>query len=386
MASTTRPARSGVPVWWGLVSDDPLPWLLRAEDPAARWVLLTGLLDVDPGSAVVRAVHQEVVGHAATRQLVERLPEWTAGDRLSGHNSPAFAPNLLDLLADMGVGAGDFEEVERLLDDMVTHQEDSGRFPSYAALRGGEQPVWGALLCDSHAILEVLVRFGRGDDDRVRAGLARMAADLTDTAQGRAWPCLPHSTGGWRGPGRKGDFCPMVTVQALRTFARLDPTARPDGLLDVARVALRAWRVRGSEKPYMFGHGRQFKTVKWPSTWYGAYALLDALGRYPELWRDDPAGEDAQALAELAACLVAYNVSVDGTVTPRSTYRGFEGHSFGQKKLPSPLATALLGTVVHRLDDLAPLAAKVDVLALGSSKGGTGAVMPPAVHAGGTAD
>lgn len=377
MASRTRPDERTVPVWWGRVSTDPLPWLLRTDDPAARWVTLTGLLDVDPDEPAARTAHRTVVDHPRTRQLVARLPDWTAGDKLSGHNSPVFAPNLLNLLADMGVAAGDFEEVERLLDDMVIHQEDSGRFPSYAAIRGSEAPVWGALLCDSHAILEVLVRYGRGDDDRVRAGLARMAADLADTAQGRAWPCIPHSASGWRGPGRKGDFCPMVTLQALRTFARLQPSQRPDGLLDAARVALRAWRVRGSEKPYMFGHGRQFKTVKWPSTWYGAYAVLDALGRYPEMWRAAPSGEDARALAELAACLLAYNVSADGTVTPRSTYRGFEEYSIGQKKQPSALAAALLGTVLHRLDDLAPLAAEVDVLGLGSSKGGTGSVVPP---------
>jgi hypothetical protein len=51
----------------------------------------------------------------------------------------------------------------------------------------------------------------------------------------------------------------------------------------VARATLRAWPVRGSEQPYMFGHGKSFKTVKWPVTWYGAYAVLDALGHYPAL-------------------------------------------------------------------------------------------------------
>ncbi|MGZ5371316.1 MAG: hypothetical protein ACXWDE_05915 [Aeromicrobium sp.] len=55
--------------------------------------------------------------------------------------------------------------------------------------------------------------------------------------------------------------------------------------------------------------------------WYG---VPSALGRHPGLWRGvdaDPA--DARALAELAASLVAYNVSPNGRVTPRSTYRGF---------------------------------------------------------------
>lgn len=372
------PAHGGIGSWRLLVGDDPIPWLLDAGEPAARWVTLTRILGRDFGDPAVQDAHRDVVADRGTRELVARLPDWTSGERLSGHSSPSFAPNLLNLLADMGVRAGDFAEVERLLDAMLVHQEPTGRFPSYAAVPGSEQPVWGALLCDSHAVLEVLVRFGRGQDARVRTGLERMAADITSTAQGRAWPCLPHSASGWRGPGRKDDFCPMVTLQALRVLAWLAPDQQPGGLLDAARVALGAWRARATEKPYMFGHGRQFKTVKWPTTWYGAYAMLDALGSYPQLWRGphhQPA--DARALAELAACLVAYNISADGTVTPRSTYRGFERWSFGQKKHSSPFATALLLAVLHRIDDLAPAAATVDVRALASSKGGIGTAVPP---------
>jgi hypothetical protein len=82
---------------------------------------------------------------------------------------------------------------------------------------------------------------------------------------------------GLRRPGRKSDFCPIGTLQALRTFARLPPTDQPEGLLGVARVSLRAWRMRGSEKPYQFGHSRTFKIIKWPATWYGAYVLLDTM-------------------------------------------------------------------------------------------------------------
>ena len=368
-----------MPAWRRLLGGDPVPWLLGCDEPAARWVTLTAVLDRAPTDPDVLEARGNVVADPHIRELVEHLPDWAAGVRLSGHESPAFAPNVLNLLADMGVGTGDFDRIEALLDAMLAHQEPSGRFPSYGVVPGGSEPVWGSLLCDSHPILEVLVRFGRLRDPRVRSGLARMASDLTATAQGRAWPCLPHSVSGWRGPGRKGDFCPMVTLQALRTLARLPAEDRPEGLLDVARVSLRAWRLRGAEKPYQFGHGRQFKIIKWPPTWYGAYALLDTVGRYPQLWRGpnaDPA--DVRSVAELAACLVAYNVSPDGAVTPHSTYRGFEAFSFGQKKQTSALATAHLLAVLHRLDDLVPAAAAVDVAALASSKGGRGTAVPPA--------
>jgi hypothetical protein len=364
--------------WAPLLGADPVPWLLDSDEPAARWSTLTGVLGRPADDPAVVAAHAAVLDDPGTAALLDRLPEWESGEPLSGHESPRFAPNLLNLLADMGLAAGDAPAVEQLLDRMLAHQEDSGRLPSYGAIGRSGVPVWGSLLCDSHAIIEVQVRFGRADDPRVRRALARMADDVTDTAQGPAWPCLPHSTTGWRGPGRRGDFCPMVTVQALRTFGLLPPADRPPAVLASARVALRAWRVRDAEKPYMFGHGRQFKTGKWPPTWYGALTLLDGLAAYPALWRaDDADGADRRALAELLACVVAYGVGTGGTVTARSTFRGFEEWSFGQKKAASPFATARVLTTLSRFDDLAGDAAGVDVTALGSSKGGRGVAMPP---------
>jgi hypothetical protein len=357
---------------------DARPWLLAGDEPAARWVTLTGVLDRPAGDPEVVAAHRAVVADPGVRALLDRLPDWTVAATFGGHDSPAFAPNLLGLLFDHGVAAGDDPRIGRLLDQMLDRQDADGRFPSYGARRGGEPPVWGALLCDSHPVLEVLLRAGRGGHPAVRAGRRRLADDLTRTSQGPAWPCRPHPVTGFRGPGRRDDFCPQVTLAGLRILAA-GPPPRGTDPLPVARVALRAWRARATEKPYMFGHGRAFKTVKWPPTWYGAYAVLDTLGRYPALWRGpgaDPA--DRTALAELIACLVRYNLSPDGTVTPRSTFRGFGSSSFGQKRMPSGFATARLLAVLHRLVDLAGPAAAVDVAALASSKGGRGTALPPA--------
>jgi hypothetical protein len=61
-----------------------------------------------------------------------------------------------------------------------------------------------------------LVRYGHGTDPRVVAGLERMLDDVTDTGQGRAWQCRADGVSGFRGPGRKSDCCPQVTVEALR--------------------------------------------------------------------------------------------------------------------------------------------------------------------------
>ena len=366
--------------WVALLGADRRAWLLASDEPAARWVALTELLDRPADDPSVAAARSAVLADPGTGDLIGRLPDWEADNHLSGHESPAFAPNLLGLLADMGVRSGDDPRIDRLLDIMLEHQGEEGRFWSFGSSRMSREPVWGALLCDTHAITEVLVRYGRAGDPRTRRALDRMVADMAAdraaTRQGPAWPCVPWQ--GFRGPGRKDEACLQVTIEALRTFARPREADRPPGLLDAARTGLRAWRVRGEERPYMFGHGVAFKTIKWPPFWYGILTVLDALGRYPALWRGpDARPEDRDALAELVACLVAYNVAADGTVTPRSCYRGFEAYSFGQKKLPSPYATARVLAVLCRFDDLAAEARDVDVLALSSSKGGTGRPQPP---------
>ena len=376
MQAEADAVRSGWP-WSGRIGD-PRAWVLDSDEPAARWALLTGVYDLPASDERVLAARRDMRDDPATAALVGQLHDWAGGEPFSGHNSPAFAPNLLNLLADMGLQRGDAPRVDETLEGMIAHQDEEGRFQSFAPVQRGDNPVWGALLCDSHAIIEVLVRFGDQEDPRVRAGLARMGRDLTSTSQGLAWPCRRDPVTGFRGPGRKDDFCPQVTLEALRTFARLPESERPQELLDVARVSLSAWRARGEQKPYMFGHGRSFKAGKWPPTWYSALTLLDALGRYPALWRGDGAEpEDRLALVELVACLVAYSMNTEGQVVPQSIFRGFAEHSFGQKSQPSPFATARVLTVLHRLDDLAEEAGAVDVTGLASSKGGTGHPVAP---------
>ncbi len=358
-------------------------WLLASDEPWTRWLTLTALLDRGPDDPDVVAAHHAVVTDPRTRGLIARLPDWEAPSQASGHDSPAFTPNLLALLADMGLVRGDAAAVDALIEVMLAHQQEDGRFASFAAGPGTATPQWGSLLCDAHAIVDVLIRFGRGDDPRVAAALDRVVSDLSVTAQGAGWTCIPSI--GFRGPGRVGDLCPQVTIEAVRALGHgVDDSAaaraaeRRRIAIAAGRTVLALWRERGTVKPYMFGHGFTFKTVKWPPFWYSVLSVLDALSLYPEIWTGSEAQEeDRRSLAELAACLLAYNLDDSGCVTPRSCYRGFEGFSFGQRKEPSPFATAVVAVVLRRLADLAGEIRGVDVATLGSSRGGTGRARPP---------
>lgn len=330
--------------WLDLLPADPRPALLESDEPSARFVTLTRVLGTSETAAEAKVARAAVVADPGIRALVDRLPTWNLGLSFGGHNSPAFPPNVLRLLHLLGVRAGDFPSIERILDRMLKHQADDGRFLTPGTTTGGNgaEASWTSLPCDHLAILEVLLLFGRRDEPPVTAGLARVGTTFDTTAQGPGWLCIPDPVAKWRGPGRKTDVCLQVTIEALRLFSRVPATSRPRGLLDAARTVLGAWRHRKAEKPYMFGHGPRFVDGKWPPTWYDASAVLEALAAYPSIWKSPTAApSDRRSVAEIVRALAAA-FGPDGRVTPRSCYKGFEHYSFGQKKLPSPWATARL--------------------------------------------
>lgn len=359
-----------------LLGGDVVGWLLDAHEPSATFVTLTRVLGRPDDDGDVHFARAAVLAEERVANLVKALPVWGV-DEFSGHDSPNFLPNLLGLLHDLGVRAGDFERVDISLDALATHQDAQGRFESYGRYHGSEAH-WGALLCDTHAIAGALLRYGRGDDPRVKKALARAAADLAVTPQGPAWRCEPDKRSVFRGPGRKADVCPQVTLEALRAFAYLPPAERPAAVAQAACTPLEVWRRRADERPYMFGHGYQFKSAKWPNLWYDVLGVVSTLGRYPEVWSGaDADPSDRRAMAELVACLVAYNTDENGRVIPRRVYRGFEEFSFGQKKQPSPTATALVAAALAPFEELVSEIAAVDVAGLGSSKGGSGTPVLP---------
>jgi hypothetical protein len=378
--TTPSPGGQDGEAWLGLLGDDPRPWLRASEEPFARWVAGTRLDDRPAEDGEVGDAHRATLAHPAVRGVLDRVGSWS--DPVRSHSSPSFAPNLLALLADLGVsGADDLDGVDELLDALLQHRTPDGRFESFATFMRQPEPAWSSLACDHYAICDVLVRFGRGDDPRVRTGLAAIVSDLAETSLGGGCRCRPHSRTGGRGPGRAADPCPQVTAEALRVLARVGPAVDADAssaLHDAARALLALWRQRGSVRPYMFGHGMHFKAVKWPAIWYSSLAVLDAVAGYPEVWSGPHAvDDDRRAAAEIVACLAAYNCDEDGRVTPRSVYRGFSDFSFGQKRRPSPVATAWVCAVLRRFDAVAAEARDVDVTRLSSSLGGAGVPVPP---------
>jgi hypothetical protein len=317
----------------------------------------------------------------AIRGLVEALPP-SITPTSADHHSPLFVPNRLNLLADMGVAHGDFDRVDALLERLLDTQDRSGRFSPRTGSPSGHTNA--SPRCEHNAVTEVLLRFGLGADERVARGVARVMSDLSAGAQGSGWCCMPKART-LRSRLSRLDICPQIDLEGLRTAA-LVGSQSASAVTSAARTPLELWRRRSQERPYRFGHGYQFKTVRWPSFWYDVLRVVDTVGRFPNLWSGPDAREtDRIAIAELAACLIAYNVDADGRVTPRRIHRGYEAFSFGAKDAPSAFATVQVLAALSRVSDLAPLISQVDVGSLASSKGSADAPMLPGVapsHAG----
>ena len=183
-----------------MLGADPRLWIASSSEPSARLLALT-FLQRDPASeCAFDLARSEAIADAGMTALIEGLPDWATDPATTGHNSPTFAPNILLQLFWMGLRAGDSPKVERMLDQMLAHQDEDGRFQTLGRLRGRSEPAWGSLLCDNHAITDVMLRFGRGTDPRTIRALQCILADRAPTAQGVGWGCRPDRS---RVPGTR---------------------------------------------------------------------------------------------------------------------------------------------------------------------------------------
>jgi hypothetical protein len=223
---------------------------------------------------------------------------------------------------------------------MMDLQDEEGRFQSLAMFPRSK-PVIGSSLCDTHIIAETLMLGGYAKSKEIQKAITFIAEQLKETSQGLAWKCEPNSVSKARGPGRKDDLCPQVTLEALRVFSYFPKKKHPQGLIEAGRALLKCYENSKEHRPYMFGHGSRFKKLRPPFFWYNIGEVLDAISRYKELVHE--------SIFQEMLSIITSKADDNGRFTPESIYQVFKKWSFGQKKAWSPWMTFYICRILKRV-------------------------------------
>ncbi|MFW9989103.1 MAG: hypothetical protein ACFFC3_10640, partial [Candidatus Odinarchaeota archaeon] len=345
-------------------------FLLKSDESFSVFRTLTDLFDFPLDHPDVMNAHNYVLKDPLVNFLLDNLSDWEI-DFTKAHNRADYLPNQLWLLLDWGIKPEDDKRMQEAINKILSHQdEENGQFLAYIEAYDRKTkikyPMWSSALCDHNLIVSVLLLAGLENDNRVQFGLKRMNALLKDTTQGKGWKCEPWLYYKRRGPGRVNDVCPMIVADALRGFWVIPQNKWPDDLLKAGSTLLNCWINRSKDKPYMFGHGKNFRLPRAPFFWYNIGTVLDAVRHYPELVK-------TQAFQELAAVsILKFNSS--GAFIPQSVYLWFKNFSFGQKKMPSPWITLFLSRIYKNAVDFdtqfIKAVKRIDGSSLKGSKGG----------------
>lgn len=356
--------------WTSLLPSDPRKFLVESFEPYTRYKALVDLLEFPLDHPEVIVARDAMLQDKLVRNLLNHLSDWEK-NIVTGHDKPDYLPNQLWLLLDWGVKPEDDERMKNAIDKILNHQdEETGQFLSYSRTYDKETkekyPMWTSALCDHNIIVSVLLLAGLKEDKRVQKGLKRLNDLLTRTTQGVGWKCVPWLYQKRRGPGRVNDVCPMVVLDALRGYYILPTKMQPKNLIEAGNTLLNCWINRAKEKPYMFGHGKNFRLPRAPFFWYDIGSVLDSCRHYPKLIK-------TQAFRELIAVSLLEFPS-NGQFIPKTIYRYFENYSFGQKKKPSPWLTFFLSRIyknaVETDPDIIDYVKNMDATQLKGSKGG----------------
>jgi hypothetical protein len=208
------------------------------------------------------------------------------------------------------------------------------------AFGGTGEDQWTWILCDAPTLLYALLAMGLGADPRVRRAVRHLAGLVDENG----WRCVAApDLGKFRGPGRKGDPCPIANLLALKALART-PDWRDSPATHIgAETLLRHWQQRGQIKPYLFGIGTDFVKLKYPFIWYDILHMAEVLSLFPFARADE-------RFREMVAAVTA-QADAEARYTAGSMYQAWKAWSFADKKRPSPWLTFLVERIRRRVTE-----------------------------------
>ncbi|UYP43986.1 hypothetical protein NEF87_000271 [Candidatus Lokiarchaeum ossiferum] len=335
------------PSWLKLIPQDNRQRLLRSGESFTVYKTLTDLLELPEKNITVQNAKAKMLKDPLVEAILSNLPRWK-DFKVSGHNDPRYIPNQLLLLHNWGIKVEDDIRIKNILDSLLEHtDEDTGQFLWYGEVYNRKTKeklnMWESILCDHHLITTLMLLFGYEQKSAVKSAISRINDLVEDTENGIGWKCLPGLKSQFRGPGRKNEVCPMLIIDVLRGYYKIPLAKRPANLIKCGKTLLNCWNDRSTKKPYMFGHGRNFRSLKPPFFWYNVGTVLDATSYYPKLVNT------LSFKQLLSVALLSFDSK--GEITPKSIKTFFKGYSFGQKKNFSPWVTYYLSSICKRAVD-----------------------------------
>jgi hypothetical protein len=317
-----------------------LAWLLNSPEPWTRYRTQLDLLGLPEDAPEVEAARAALLAHPHVQGLIAAAAGWP-GDALKRHNDAGHPLYALSTLADFGLRAAD-PGLTPAVDAVLAHQSAEGAFQSVlnigAAYGGAGEDAWTWVLCDAPTLLYALLAMGVGEDGRVQ----RAVEHLVSTVDDNGWRCrCAPELGKFRGPGRKGDPCPIANVYALKALAQVPGYGDSPAVRQGVEMLLGHWERRAEVKYYLFGAGTDFRKLKYPFIWYDILHVTDVLSRY-SFAHADPRFQD------MVAAITA-QADAQGRYTAGSMYQAWRGWSFADKRQPSPWLTFLVMRIQRRV-------------------------------------
>jgi hypothetical protein len=193
---------------------DPLPWLLEPENPSARYLALTGLLDRPAGDPQVVAAREVIPGWGAARAILDA--QWPDGYWMApgvGY-SPKYKATVWQVIILAALGAPLTPAVERACDRVLSDSRlPGGRFSAKVT----EQ---GAIACLGGNLLRALMQFGF-EDPRLAESIEAHAQMVLRDGYCCRYNARRDEHGEWPTRMRDGLPCAWGAIKTLGAFAEV---------------------------------------------------------------------------------------------------------------------------------------------------------------------
>jgi hypothetical protein len=214
-----------------MTAPNPLPWLLEPENPSARYLALTGLLDRPSDGPEVLEARAAIPGWGAARAILDA--QWPEGYWIApgvGY-SPKYKSTVWQVIILAALGAPRTAAVERACDRVLSDSRlPDGRFSAKVT----EQ---GAIICLGGNLLRALMQL-RYDDPRIAESVEALAYSALRDGYCCRYNALQDESGAWPRHMRDGLPCAWGAIKALGAFAEVPEAQRSSAVRDAIELGV----------------------------------------------------------------------------------------------------------------------------------------------------